>query len=184
MPSLLDPLFSKLVELKQFREISANIKTEKFDIFIREAQTVEIAGFLGLPLYSAMVADWDPVLEQFNDERFNELWFGIDYVNNAGVDIRFRGYQPSALYYAYSRFLKQQQTNVSRFGVQSIQDTVSVDQSAGTVRTKANDAEQMAKTYELQTATFLYEKRTTYPEFYQNNSGPSNNTAFDFFVLR
>jgi len=45
---MLDKLLATKEDFTAFRDISANIKDSKIDIFIRESQLIEVRNFLGL----------------------------------------------------------------------------------------------------------------------------------------
>jgi len=182
MAQLLDYLFIKRADFDTYRDISKNIKDEKLDAFIREAQMVEVRGFLGQPLWTAMQIDWNELTTGFNDQRFNDLWFGTDYINYAGVNIRFNGYIASAIYFAYGRFINQQQVNVSRFGVESVQNEISVDISNPQVRLKERDSSQVAFAYQNDCIAFLKSFPSLYPEFTPDDN-KAKKTSFNFFKL-
>jgi len=182
MASNLDFLFFRKADFANFRDISANIPDEKMNAYIREAQTVECRGFLGQQLWTAMQLDWNELTTEFNEPRFNELWFGTDYTNYAGVEIRFNGYVNAGIYFAYGRFLVQQQVNVSRFGVESVQNEISEDISNAQIRTKSRDASQVAFSYQNDAIAYLKSNQTLFPE-YKFNESKTKKTSFNFFVL-
>lgn len=182
MDTNLDSLFFSKSDFANFRDISANIPEAKIDGYIREAQTVEIRAFLGQELWSAMQADWIELSTEFADDRFNDLWFGANYTNYAGVDLKFNGYINAGVYFAYGRFLVQQQVNVSRFGVESIQNEISEDIGNPQIRVKARDASQVAFAYQNDALAFLESNLSIYPEYKQNETR-AKKTSFNFFKL-
>lgn len=176
-----DSLFLAKADLTDFRDISANIADEKINIFIREAQSIEARGFLGNSLWYLMQNDWNGT--DFDDDRFNDLWFGADYTNKDGETIRFNGYISAVSYFTYARFLKQQQVNVSRFGVESVQNEISEDISNAQVRSKEKDALQVAFNYQNDTECFLLDKDTIYPEYNNARNTTPRKTSLSFFKL-
>ena len=169
----LDFLWMKKEDFVDFSDISANIKEEKINIFIREAQFLDVKAFLGADLYGEMQDDWNEGAFEFDEALFNDLWFG------AG---NFNGYMNAGIYYSYSRFLLQQQVNVSRFGVESVQNEISEDVSNAQIRSKTNDARKVALKYEQETGLYLKENSSDYPA-YSVPGKPTNKTAFGFFKL-
>ena len=169
----LDLLFMRKSDFKDFRDISANIKDEKINIFIREAQFLDIRTFLGAELYAEMQDDFDEGLFEFDNQLFNDLWFGVD---------AFNGYMNAGIYFAYTRFLLQQQVNVSRFGVESVQSDISEDISNPQIRSKTFDSRKVALKYQEATHDFLVANSEDYPLF-DNHATQKPRTAFSFFKL-
>ena len=167
----LDNLWMKKEDFVDFRDISANVKEARLDVYIREAQYLEIRLFLGAELYNLMQEDWNGT--EFDEPLFNNLWFGVD---------GFHGYMNAGIYFSYSRFLLQQQVNVSRFGVESVQNEISEDISNAQIRSKTNDARKVALKYQEETLVYLEENKTDYPEFIPRDV-KKNRTAFGFFKL-
>ena len=166
--------------------MSANIKDDKVNIFIRESQLIEARSFLGSGLYSAMQEDFEDITKSFTNPEYTALMFGANYTNYAGVDVIFNGYANALIYFSYARFLLQQQLNVSRFGLESIQDTISEDAPVAQIRTKSKEALSVALQYQKDTSLFLESKNKEtpppYPEYNRNETKPKK-TSFTFFKL-
>lgn len=180
---LLDKLFFSVTDLSEFRDISANIDTAKFEIYIRECQAIEIKGFLGAVTYQLMQNDFTAP-DTFAAQRFTDLWFGKAYTNSDSEVIQMNGLMSAAIYWAYSRFLIQQQTNVGRFGVQSLQDESSEDQGPGTVRGKADQARTVALSYQKLVETFLNDQDDIYPEYHNATKKTPVKVSKSFFKLK
>lgn len=176
-----DNLFLTKADLADFREISANIPEEKINIFIREAQSVEARGFLGQDLWYEMQKDWNAT--DFATAKYNDLWFGTDYTNSKGNTIRFNGYMNAVVYFTYARFIKQQQMNVSRFGLESVQSDISEDVSNAHIRSKEKDALQVAFGYQKDAQTFLQDKKDTYPAWDKAEDLTPRKTSLSFFKV-
>jgi len=181
MPLLQDDLFFGRADLADFREISANITDATFEIFIREAQTIEVRGFVGNELYRLLLDDWNGT--DFDTQRFADLWYGVDYTNSESKPVRFNGLMSAAIYFSYSRFLLQQQNNVDRFGVSQLNNEISESATAPQVRGKAGEARQVAMRYQNDAKTFLLDKATTYPEWADSQSRTPKTSSFGFFKV-
>lgn len=183
MPILLDSTFVTKADFVNFREMSQNITEAKLDIFIREAQLIEARSFLGEGLYLALQEDFDDTLKTFNEQRFTDLMYGVDsYTNYAGVEVRFNGYANAIVYWSFGRFLLQQQMNVSRFGVESVQNEISEDITGGSLRTKSKESLSVAIQYQKDCLQFLESNKSVYPEYVQNDTKPKR-TSFTFFKV-
>ena len=164
MAILLDKLLVSRSDFSDFRDISKNISDEKINIFIRESQLIEIRSFLGAELYLKLQEDYDEITESFTDPLLEKLWFGADYNNKEGKQVRFNGYANSLIYFTYGRFLLQQQMNVSRFGLESLQDTISEDTPVAQIRTKAKEALSVAIQYQKDAEAYLHSNSDDYPD--------------------
>ena len=165
MALLLDKLLLDKSDLSNFREVSANITVDKMDIFIREAQTINVKPFLGAQLYLLLLNDYTVSSKSFATQKYNDLWFGSDYTNSNGVAVRQNGLMSSAVYFTYGRFLLQQNTNVGRYGVGSLNQENTTTSGPSTVRTNTTQANAVALSYQKDVETFLRDNLTIYPEF-------------------
>jgi hypothetical protein len=182
MAILLDKLLITKEDFSDFRDISKNITDEKINIFIRESQLIEIRSFLGAELYLDLQLDYVELTKVFTDPLLSALWYGEDYTNTAGKDVRFNGYANSLVYFTYGRFLLQQQLNVSRFGLESIQDTISEDAPVAQIRTKAKEALSVAIQYQKDTEAFIKSNPDDYPTF-KTKDTTGKSTSFNFWKL-
>ena len=182
MPLLIDKPLATKEDFAEFRDLSANIKDDKLLIFIRESQTVEIRDFIGAPLYTLLQLDYIEGTKSFSQAKFSELWFGKDYPNSQGHTVRFNGLMSALIYWSYTRFLLQQQVNVSRFGVESVQNEISEDVDVAQVRIKGRDSQQMALRFQNDAERFLKTFPAIYPEYIPGNTNPRR-TSFEFFKV-
>ena len=182
MALLLDKLLLDKSDLSNFREVSANITVDKMDIFIREAQTINVKPFLGAQLYLLLLNDYTVSSKSFATQKYNDLWFGSDYTNSNGVAVRQNGLMSSAVYFTYGRFLLQQNTNVGRYGVGSLNQENTTTSGPSTVRTNTTQANAVALSYQAAVGTFLNDKSTTYPEW-QTKTTTGQKIAAPFFKV-
>ena len=155
----------------------------RIDPYIRLSQTNELRNILGDSLYLAMINDYDDVLDVFSEQRFTDLWFGTDWLYQS-ASRRLYGLKPAIIYYAYSRMLKNQQLNVTRYGVKHIVDEAySTDEEIAQVRTKVTDANSAGLVYQNDAIFYLQEESgNQYPE-YDDNRRRAKKTGFDFFKV-
>ena len=130
MTLILDPLLIKPDDFVEFRDISKNIDDERLNVYIRESQIKEIRSFLGDELYLSLINDYTPDAGEgtFSEQRFTDLFFGTDWTYQ-GNERRLYGLKPSLIYFAYARFIKNQQFNVTRYGVKHITAEESEDET-------------------------------------------------------
>ena len=182
MPINFDPLLILPADFDDFRDISKNIDPDRLNVYVRESQVKEMRSFLGDTLYLALINDYTEVGDTFSEQRFTDLWFGSDY-DFKGNQRRFYGLKPAIVYYAYSRFIKNQQVNVTRYGVKHINDENSEDETVQQVRTKTNDANSYGLLYQADAELFLNENQSDYPEFEVSETAGEKKTSFKFTKL-
>ena len=156
---MIDDILIAKDDFKPYRDISENVEVERLDPWILEAQKQEMRAFLGPKLYLLMITDWDGAA--FQDQRFIDLWNGVDVAN----EYRFYGLKPAIIYFAYARFLKNQKTVVTRFGVRNLDHDVSEQEDAAATRTRQGEAQSMAVSMQSDAELFLNDNRNDYPEF-------------------
>tara|TARA_S200002703_G_scaffold158010_1_gene167282 strand:- start:1864 stop:2412 length:549 start_codon:yes stop_codon:yes gene_type:complete len=165
MALLQDKLLFTKADIAKAREISANITDAKIEPYIRETQSLNVRSFLGDQLYLLLLNDYTVLSNTFASQRFTDLWFGSDYTNRSGVTVRQNGLKIAAIYFCYGQFILQQNTNVGRYGVGSLNQDATETSGTSTVRTKKNQSDSIALNYQAAVSTFLNDKSTTYPEW-------------------
>ncbi|GAH63928.1 unnamed protein product, partial [marine sediment metagenome] len=183
MPINLDPLLILPADFDDFRDISKNIDPERLEVYVRESQVKEMRSFLGASLYLALINDYTAVGDTFSEQRFTDLWFGADW-SYQGNTRRFYGLKPAIIYYAYARFVRNQQMNVTRYGVKHLTDENSEDETVQQVRTKVNDANSYGLLYQADAELYLNENVSTYPEFEVSETAGEKKTSFKFTKLQ
>lgn len=175
---MIDKLLLTLEEIKGYRDLSANLDADRIDPYIRETQTIEIRDFIGGKLYRLLQNDFNEVSKTFTEARLTELWYGTEYDGYI-----FNGLQVAAIYFAYARFINQQQTEVTRWGVQSLTGEESEDISNAQVRIKGRDAQQVALRYQNDAKKFLDARKAIYPEYQEHCKPQGKTTSFNFFKV-
>lgn len=150
--------------LAPYKDISANIDdAERFDPYILEAQVHDIKPLLGEALYHALITAYEssPVAE-----RFTDLIEGKDYTPTGDTyQIRFYGLTPMIAYFAYGRFLENQNYHVTRAGIKYKNAAESERVGEEKINTLSATAKGKALAYVKGLECFLSEYSTTYPEY-------------------
>ena len=182
MTLLLDKLLIDKTDLADFREISSNIAATTLNIYIREAQTINLKTFLGGVTYKLLLDDYTVNTKTFATQKYTDLFFGSNYTNKRGESVRQNGLAPALIYFTYSRFLLQHNVNVGRYGVSSLNQDTAETSSSSTVRNNSTQANAMALTYQSEVGTFLNDKETVYPEW-QKKKTHGQKIAAPFFKV-
>ena len=148
-------------DFKPYRDISENVNFDRLSAWILETQKQELRAFLGPELFLLFITDWDPVNKVFVTPRFVDLWNGSDITGK----YRFYGLKPVVVYFAYARFLKNQQTVVTRYGVKHLTRDESTDATPSSVRTRQGEAQSMAISLQNDVENYLNDNQSIYPEY-------------------
>ena len=170
---MIDELLLTRDDFKPYRDISENVDLDRLDPWILEAQKQEMRAFLGPQLYLLMI-DAYPVGGPFPAGRFLELWEGVDVPDR----YRFYGLKPAIIYFAYARFLKNQKTVVTRFGVRNFDNDTSEQQADAATRTRQGEAQSMAVSMQSDAELFLNDNRADYPEFIRANGDQNQKNIY------
>ena len=176
MAILKDKLFLKRADFDDYKDLSANFDLKNYKMAVREAQVIELTGFLGRELYLLLQNDYVEKSDTFATAKYSELWFGEDYASK-GKTVRYHGLQPAVALYAYARMLNSAQLKLTRSGAVSFGDEdVSEATPQAQIKSKVIEARSMAVYYMEEAKQYLLDKRSSYPE--QLNDGSRNRTLF------
>lgn len=181
MAQLQDNIWTTRADVETVRPFSKNIEDSVVEIYIREAQQIEIKGFLGKELYYAMQQDWDII--NFTSDIYNDLWFGSPYIGGDSYTVNFTGLIEAAKYFSFARFLDQQQNNVDRFGVSNLNNEIAENTTPGQIRGKTGKAYQTGINYQNAALDFLDHNKTDYPEWEESRTTNPKRSAFGFFKV-
>lgn len=181
MSQLLDVLLLDKDDFSNYRDMSKNLEEDRILSFIREAQVKELRSLLGDELYLKLILDYDPTPKTFTDQRFTDLFFGVDYSYN-NTTIRFNGCFGLLVMYAYQRILNHNQVNVTRYGVKDMTTEFSEDTLNAKIKSEMVDSNSMALLYQSDAKKYLQTEAAQYPEWI-NNTTPADSTGFKFIEV-
>ena len=181
MTQLLDVLLLERTDFAEYRDMSKNIDDSRINSFIREAQVKELRAILGDELYLKLILDYDDNLKVFGEQRFTDLFFGVDYTFNAGT-IRFNGCFGLLVMYAYKRILNHNQVNVTRYGVKNMTTEFSEETIGAKIRSEMVDSNAMALLYQNDAKKYLETETAQYPEW-QTKVTEADKTGFNFIKV-
>ncbi|CAB4152549.1 hypothetical protein UFOVP606_15 [uncultured Caudovirales phage] len=136
--------------------------TKKLNTFIQEAQEFDVASFLGDAFYMALENDF---IAQPSLTIYSDLFNGCSYVYD-GITYRHRGVKAMLVYYTYSRYIANSQSNQTAFGVVAKNNTDSTPVTDKTIARLADQAQAGAEKYKRDLEQFLNLNYTNYPLWY------------------
>ena len=154
-------------DIRKIRQIAGNIKEDRVNIYIHEAELLDIAPVIGAELYEKLRNIGEITLDDAgtrlldetgenaiivadkNELPLNEykLLNGGYYEDNNGVKCRFEGVKTALAYFAYARFIRNHPVAVTPFGVVSKLGDESSNADARTVAAVSADARRIGEMY-------------------------------------
>ena len=165
-----------LNDIKRYRP-TAELDGQRWEPFAEEAQDQELRPVLGDGLYYDFMEEWhDSGDDMFT--HYTNLLNGISYTLN-GQTVYFDGVKPFLVYHTLARFIQNNSTHVTRFGV--VTKIVSQSQPADpqVIRQIVNELKSNATTYKNQIDTYLQQNQSTFTLYIGSNT--SLNTGFRLF---
>ena len=130
-------------DIRKYRQVARNIDDGRVEIYIREAQSLDILPAFGAEEYDRLTAEEpDPALT----EAEQLLLSGGTYEKD-GIKRRFEGLKAALAYLAYARFVRNHQLNVTPFGVVFKDGDESSQTDLRAVAAASKDAERIGQEY-------------------------------------
>lgn len=97
-------------DIRAVRHIAHNIDNERVDMYIREAEILDVVPAISAELYEVLDAGEDLTTEQ-------EMMLNGGYYYDGCAKCKFEGLKVATAYLAYARFMRNNQVNVTPYGV-------------------------------------------------------------------
>lgn len=136
------------------RPISGHIDDKKINTYIRESEDIDLKSSLGDELLMDI---------RLNPEKYNDLLNGGEYKDKCGYKHTFSGLKTALAYYTYARIVKNNDINVTRFGVTFKEDDYSNKVNVKERVLAYNDAFSIADKYLHECVLFLSVNKEKYP---------------------
>lgn len=132
-------------DIRKVRDIARNIDKERVNVFIREAEVLDIIPEIGAELYEHY--------NQLGTEGANSnltpeeqtFLLGGYYVDDCGKERYISGIKEALCYFAYARLVRNAQINVTRYGVVTKLGEESEPTSQARIAATAADALNIGK---------------------------------------
>jgi hypothetical protein len=93
---------------QRYEDISANIKPERLNVFIKKAQDLDLKPFLGHALYYDFIQHFndDGTIKNDAPQPYKDLFNGSEYLDKYGHIVLYEGLQPTLVYFTFARFIE------------------------------------------------------------------------------
>lgn len=162
--------------VRNLKQLTANVQDARLDMFINEAQDLDIKPFLGEIFYYQMqtiLSDYyaqpeprpDPTTEQQN---FINLYQGVTYVNQQGFTIIYEGLKPTVGLFSFSRFVQWDSTRYTRTGSVVKNHEQSDILSEKAIARNTDQARSEANAHANEVQRYLRNMHASFPNYWFN----------------
>lgn len=146
--------------ISTYRTIASTVnEAKRVTPFVYEAQVFDLKPLLGAALY-------DDFIDNTLAPKYVNLLNGEQYVDPNGYTVNFEGVGACLAYFAYARFLENQQITVTSHGVVTKDSPYSTPVDSKTLTQRINQVRSGAYVYFEQAAKYLTDKNTSTPNTY------------------
>lgn len=151
--------------IQQYRTISSSVnEAKRVTPFVYEAQVFDLKPLLGGVLY-------DDFVKNKALAKYVTLLNGEDYLDASGYSVHFEGVAPVLAYFAFARFLENQQITITSHSVVTKDSPYSTPVDSKILSQRVSQARSGALAYWEGVAKYLCDKSTTYPLWGKEISG-------------
>lgn len=99
------PLLLNAEQIRQYEDLSANIKQQRLSNFIKKAQELDLKPFLGHAFYYQLLSFFtaENNLSESTPQCYQDLYNGCSYTDQAGHTLSFDGLIPALSYFTLAR---------------------------------------------------------------------------------
>lgn len=164
---------------QRYEDISANVKTERLDVFIRKAQELDLKPLLGYALYYDFIQHFndDGTLKDDAPQPYKDLMNGTEYLDKRGHIVLYQGLTPMMVYFAFARFIEADSVHYSSTGpiIKQRDNSSSVD--VEDIIKLVQQQRSVANAYANETERFLRDHKTDFPLWFYNSKNKSARQA-------
>lgn len=176
----MDSLIVTREDLSAYRPISKNIPQERVEVFINEAQVLDLLSILGAVLYYDFITKYlstgDPMYANYQALLNGSTW------SVGGVTKKHYGLKPVVSYYALARLTKNNQINLTSYGVTSKINPQSEPIEPIQISYHVKELQSIAVGYQDTTLEFLRDNAVDYPLFNYHQE-PLTKTSLRFIDI-
>lgn len=143
-------MLTTIDNIKAIRDISNNLKDGRIAPYIKEVEDTYVMPQIGADLYEKL---------DTGAEKDDTLLYGGYYDGHTGREY-CHGITSAVAYYAYARVLRNNQINVTAFGVTQKQTTLSTPHREHSIDDAATEAKKMGDLYMESCIRYLHRNDT------------------------
>ena len=167
--AITDTLLSRS-DFSDIKEVSTNLNDARMLPYVREAQRIDLTKFFGEALYYAFMNDQTSGV--WVTTRYQELFDGKTYTDG-GNTVYCHGLKLVLLYFSLSRFYRNQDLNITSYGIRVMSDGDLSDRELLTqIRTKSREAVSIAIVYQNECDRFIRFNISDFPLYSVSGKEP------------
>jgi hypothetical protein len=170
LPYLLD---TELI--RQYEDISVNLKPQRLNVFIRKAQELDLKPFLGHAFYYELLSCFsaDRTITEDAPQPYRDLYNGCTYTDQSGHPVNHAGITPALVYFTLARFIEADAVHYTATGpvIKQQHDTASL-KPADLVKL-VQQQRSVANAYLRDVEKYLQDNRQHFPLWHYNEKNAS-----------
>lgn len=161
---------------QQYEDISAGVKTERLNVFIKKAQELDLKPLLGYALYYDFIKHFNEYGAVNDDapQQYKDLMNGAEYLDKRGHIVLYQGLSPVMVYFAFARFIEADSIHYTSTGPVIKQHDNGIAIGAESIVRLVQQQRSVANAYANETERFLKDHKESFPLW---NYNPKNKTA-------
>jgi len=161
---------------QQYEDISAGVKTERLNVFIRKAQELDLKPLLGYALYYDLIKNFneDGTLNDNAPQPYKDLMNGTEYLDKRGHIVLYQGLSPVMVYFAFARFIEADSVHYTSTGPVIKQHDNGIAINMENIVRLVQQQRSVANAYANETERFLKDHKDDFPLW---NYNPKNKSA-------
>jgi hypothetical protein len=165
-----------ITTFRRYEDISASVKTDRLNVFIKKAQELDLKPLLGYALYYDFSKNFndDGTLKDDAPQHYKDLMNGTEYLDKRGHIVLYQGLSPVMVYYAFARFIEGDAIHYSATGPVIKHHDQGDSLGAEGIVKLVQQQRSIANAYANETERFLKDHKNDFPLWEYN---PKNKTA-------
>jgi hypothetical protein len=164
---------------QNYEDISANIKPERLNVFIKKAQDLDLKPFLGHALYYDFMQYFnaDGTLMDTAPQQYKDLLNGSEYLDRYGHIVLYEGLIPTLVYFTFARFIEADAVHYTSTGpVLKHHDNADAIAPKDIVKL-VQQQRSVANAHANEVEKFLWDNKTEFPLWHYNGKNKSSRQA-------
>lgn len=159
-----------------FEDISANVKPERLQVFIKKAQDLDLKPFMGAAFYYDFIKNFndDGTIKDEAPQPYKDLFNGCEYQDRHGHTILYEGLKAALVYFTFARFIEADAYRYTSTGPVIKQNDFSEGISEKGITKLVQQQRSTANAHVNEIEKFLNDKKADFPLW---NYNAKNKTA-------
>ena len=151
--------------IRQFEDISINVKPERIQVFIKKAQELDLKPFMGAAFYYDLLRqfDSDGALLDSASPAYQDLINGCDYTDRQGHTLTYEGLAATLVYFTFARYIEADSIHYTATGPVTKKSDNSDAVRPSDIVKLVQQQRSVANAHANEISTFLFNRKSDFP---------------------